>query len=268
MTEAEWFEATDVSPMLIFLRGDVELADQDPDPRPRRIGGSGELVAGPARRTTPGRLARFARECCRRWWDLPLDRHSRELITGFEQFLDGVVSEGAFRALCTGAWNGAADPERMVSVFRALDWSPTPYGVSGLTQHLAWVTATHIHRDRIADLERTATEDERFAWGFFGYDFPGFYATADTIFRPLPGLLREIVGNPFRPVTADPTWLTSSVITLALQMDDCRDFSPMAVLADALQDAGCDNVDVLNHCRGVGVHTRGCWVVDLLLGKG
>jgi hypothetical protein len=80
-------------------------------------------------------------------------------------------------------------------------------------------------------------------------------------------LLREIFGNPFRPVALDPTWLTSTVTALAKQMYESGDFSSMPVLADALQDAGCDNADVLDHCRGPGPHVRGCWVVDLVLGK-
>jgi hypothetical protein len=50
-------------------------------------------------------------------------------------------------------------------------------------------------------------------------------------------------------------------------MYDSRDFSVMPILADALQDAGCDNEDILSHCRGDGPHVRGCWVVDLVLGK-
>ena len=50
-------------------------------------------------------------------------------------------------------------------------------------------------------------------------------------------------------------------------MYDARDFSAMPILADALQDAGCDSDDILNHCRSGGVHVRGCWVVDLVLGK-
>jgi hypothetical protein len=48
---------------------------------------------------------------------------------------------------------------------------------------------------------------------------------------------------------------------------DSRDFSAMPILADALQDAGCENTDILDHCRGSGPHVRGCWVVDLVLGK-
>jgi hypothetical protein len=80
-------------------------------------------------------------------------------------------------------------------------------------------------------------------------------------------LLRDIFGNFFRPVTVDPSWLTSTAVSLAKQMYDARDFSAMPILADALQDAGCDSADVLDHCRGPGPHVRGCWVVDLVLGK-
>jgi hypothetical protein len=80
-------------------------------------------------------------------------------------------------------------------------------------------------------------------------------------------LLRDIFGNPFRPVTVDPAWLTSTVTALARQMYESRDFTPMPILTDALQDAGCDHADILGHCRSDGPHVRGCWVVDLVLGK-
>jgi len=80
-------------------------------------------------------------------------------------------------------------------------------------------------------------------------------------------LLRDIFGNPFRPVTVDPEWLTSTVVALARGIYDERAFDRLPILADALQDAGCENADVLDHCRGPGPHARGCWVVDLLLGK-
>ena len=83
----------------------------------------------------------------------------------------------------------------------------------------------------------------------------------------LVSLLHCSFGNPFHPVIADPTWLTSDVITLATGIyQDCA-FDRMPILADALQDAGCDNADILAHCRSDGPHCRGCWVVDRLLGK-
>lgn len=79
-------------------------------------------------------------------------------------------------------------------------------------------------------------------------------------------LIREVFGNPFRPVCASQ-WLTSDVIALARGIYEDRAFDRMPVLADALQDAGCDNVNVLDHCREPHEHVRGCWVIDLLLGK-
>jgi hypothetical protein len=80
-------------------------------------------------------------------------------------------------------------------------------------------------------------------------------------------LFLEHFGDILRPATLDPSCRTTTAIQLAQQMYDSRDFSAMPILADALQDAGCDNADLLDHCRGPGPHVRGCWVVDLVLGK-
>jgi hypothetical protein len=80
-------------------------------------------------------------------------------------------------------------------------------------------------------------------------------------------LVRDIFGNPFRRVVFSSEWRTDTVVSLAKQMYDSRDFGAMPILADALQDAGCDSDDILSHCRGDGPHVRGCWVVDLVLGK-
>jgi hypothetical protein len=80
-------------------------------------------------------------------------------------------------------------------------------------------------------------------------------------------LLRDVLGNPFCPVSPDPSWRTSTVVALAAGIYEERAFDRLPILADALQDAGCDNADILNHCRSDGPHVRGCWVVDLLLGK-
>ncbi len=78
-------------------------------------------------------------------------------------------------------------------------------------------------------------------------------------------LVRDIFGNPFRPVTLDPRWLTSTVLDLARIIYDERTFERMPILADALMDAGCDSEEILSHCRNGGPHVRGCWVIDLLL---
>lgn len=80
-------------------------------------------------------------------------------------------------------------------------------------------------------------------------------------------LLKDVFGNPFRPVAADPSWLTSTVVALAEGIYQERAFDRLPILADALQDAGCEQADILDHCRSPGPHVRGCWVIDLLLGK-
>jgi len=81
-------------------------------------------------------------------------------------------------------------------------------------------------------------------------------------------LLRDIFGNPFRPVTVDPAWQTATVVALAEAIYADRAFDRLPILADALEEAGCLNGDLLNHCRQPGEHVRGCWAVDLLLSKG
>jgi hypothetical protein len=86
--------------------------------------------------------------------------------------------------------------------------------------------------------------------------------------RPVQSdLIRCIFGNPFRPITLSPTWLTSTAVALAQAIYTDRAFDRLPILADALEDAGCDDADLLSHCRGEGPHVRGCFVVDLLLGK-
>ena len=81
-------------------------------------------------------------------------------------------------------------------------------------------------------------------------------------------LLQELFGNPFRPVACDELWLTTDVLAMAKGIYLDRAFDRMPILADALQDAGCSTDSVLNHCRAENFpHVRGCWVIDMLLGK-
>jgi hypothetical protein len=87
-------------------------------------------------------------------------------------------------------------------------------------------------------------------------------------------LFRCVFGNPFRPVSVDPLWLTPTVAPLARAAYAERDLPSgelaaerLAVLADALEEAGCDNAEILGHLRGDGPHVRGCWALDLVLGK-
>jgi hypothetical protein len=86
----------------------------------------------------------------------------------------------------------------------------------------------------------------------------------------LPPLIRDIWGNPFRRVAIDPsllTWHEGCVMKMAHAIYDERAFDRLPILADAMEDAGRSDADLLAHLRIPGQHVRGCWVVDLLLGK-
>lgn len=85
--------------------------------------------------------------------------------------------------------------------------------------------------------------------------------------QDLGNLIKDIFGNPFHPVAFSPHWFTSSVVDLADAIYNERTFDRMPYLGDALMDAGCDSDEMIQHCRGSGPHVRGCWVVDLILGK-
>ncbi|MBN9122285.1 MAG: hypothetical protein J0I06_24620 [Planctomycetes bacterium] len=73
--------------------------------------------------------------------------------------------------------------------------------------------------------------------------------------------------TPFRSAVLDPAWLTSTVLAMARYAYDSGDSSAVPILADALQDAGCGDEDVLTHCRDESAHVRGCWVLDAILGN-
>ena len=113
---------------------------------------------------------------------------------------------------------------------------------------------TRIWADAAAVLEAEPTGDN-LAGAFIRY----------AVHRLRKAVEAEVAPNP--SVTFSPEWRTSTAVALAQRMYDSREFSAMPILADALQDAGCDSADVLEHCRGPGPHVRGCWVVDLVLGK-
>jgi len=189
---------------------------------------------GPARKR---RL--FAVACCRLVFDWLVDNRSREAVNVAEGFADGAVDfhqlerayDQAFRAL--GIVGG--EPARAATR----------------------VALEHLTDANLSDLVALIARS-------FGTPDGDEWCGARE-FQAV--LLRDIFGNPFRPVTFSPDWRRDTAVSLARTMYESRDFSAMPVLADALQDAGCDNDDVLDHSRTPGAHVRGCWVVDSVLGK-
>jgi hypothetical protein len=125
---------------------------------------------------------------------------------------------------------------------------------------------------------RDVEEAERYAEGRQSVAaVPGFF---DISHSPFPGvngeaaLLRDLFGSPFSPVAIATDWLTPSALSLAQAAYDERimprgelDPARLAVLADALEEAGCTDPDLLGHLRSPGPHVRGCWALDLILGK-
>ena len=229
MTEAEWLACADTGPMLWFLRG----------------------------KASDRKLRLFAVECCRRIDLLITDPRSRAAVS----FAQAHADEGIRgRRGVTAAREGAATAKREAAGMRAFCAASAAEAAVGDD---AWEAATY------AGMHSSAAA----AWAALGGpgDDPNRTTTLPVSLQ-LPeirlraDILHCLIGNHFRPVARKPSWLTADVTSLARQMYVSRDLSPMPILADALQDAGCDNVDILNHCREPGPHARGCWVVDLLLG--
>jgi hypothetical protein len=86
--------------------------------------------------------------------------------------------------------------------------------------------------------------------------------------RAQRAILRDVVGPlPFRPLTFEPSWPSPAVQALAGGIYEDRRFQDLPILADALEEAGCANADILTHLRQPGEHVRGCWALDLILGR-
>lgn len=194
------------------------------------------------------KLQLFTCACGRFVSHLLIDFRSKGALPVAERFADGLVSAAEMEAVFQPACDSAGESPRY------------PLGLADGTPLPSWAAAWVVAKAVIA------TSNSRGEDAFFGaVDGARFAAMA--LGNPPAPLLHDIFGNPFHPVAVNPSWLTSTVFALAEGIYQERAFDRMPILADALQDAGCDNEDILTHCRQSGEHVRGCWVVDLLLGK-
>jgi hypothetical protein len=200
------------------------------------------------KQTSDRKLRLLICACCRRVWDLLADDRSREAVEVAERYADG-----------------SANRDDLIAVRRKADvayqWARKQHGPTAFrlccAAHLALQATSTAKKVRFDPREneflRGAKERK---------DKTERKARSD--------LIRDFISNPFCPVTLDATWLTwndCTVRKIAQSIYSDRAFDRMPILADALQDAGCTNADILNHCRSEGPHVRGCWVVDHLLGK-
>jgi hypothetical protein len=222
-------------------------------------------------RDRPGENRRhilFGCACCRSAWDMIQSDAARRLVELAEDYADGKLSEAEFKAGANPAlfadlqphYRGLGGPGQLSAraihaIGGVIELALDNYRMS----HGAYTVAQETSRDPQKDFFPTPHRPMSPKGGCVPPDFEQIQDKVQ--------LLRDIFGNPFRPVAFDRDWRTSTALALARQMYETREFSAMPILADALQDAGCDNDEILNHCRDLGPHVRGCWVVDLVLGK-
>jgi hypothetical protein len=178
------------------------------------------------------------------------DERSQQAVIVAEAYADRSVGDDILDAAATAAMD-AANACRMEPAWKKGDWAK---------MRQAWYAAQAACfatvRDELDEIQAAAEFTAKDVAKCMGGK------------SEAPGqLLREIFGNPFRPVALDPSWFTPTVLALANGIYHARDFDRMPILADALQNASCENEDILNHCRQPGEHVRGCWALDLVLGK-
>src|SRR5437763_2003777 len=199
-------------------------------------------------RASPRKLRLYAVGCCRRIWHLLRDDRCKHAVEVAQRFVDGRATafelEAAGRTVAGVArvWGDVGSPvARSTFALGGAAWAAT--------RSSAWLAAW----DAAWDARVVAGEQVR------GTDWE-----KERVWQA--GLLRDLMGNPFRPSRVEPAWRTPDVLQLAQVIYDESQFGEMPYLADALLDAGCDDLAMLEHCRGREPHYRGCWVIDLLLG--
>lgn len=244
MTEAEWVVSTNPDELLKYLSCKRQLA----------------MIR---------KLRLFCCGCCRRIWHLLSDERSRKAVEVAEQFADGLTTLTMLKAA-----------ESLPKKWEGNNWfqhnarieAPAHAAQIGFRTDKMSVANTAKVASMTADACVGAVTGDCADWHGGSGTWEdriraGWSADSLTERREQTRLLRCIFGNPFRPVMADSTWRTTNVVALAQAIYEERAFDRLPVLADALEDAGCTNEAVLGHCHGSGPHARGCWVVDLLLGK-
>lgn len=192
-------------------------------------------------RAVERKLRLFFCACCRLRWDqLPVA--ARPVVELTERYANGLVNARPLRAARRVA---EAAEQSAWPLPRSGGYAPGAWDVSH-TARLA-IAATEVHaRLRSGDVPDGSP-----------------VSAADQVVR-----LRELLADPFQPVVIEEEWLIPTVLTLAHVIQAERAFDLLPVLGDALQDAGCDRAEVLDHCYGPGAHVAGCWLVDRLTGWG
>jgi hypothetical protein len=211
-----------------------------------------------AAKSSKRKVALFSCACCRQLWDELDDDEIRLCLDAAERYADGLI-----RPRTAGTWWKRACAAR--DKLPGISHSPPRYiAYDCVSKAVASPEMGYVHNDVVAGiLARTGTTPRSGEWP----------SKADAVSRRLIKLLRDVVGNPFRPAIFHPSWLTPTVLSLAQVAYHDRvlpsgEMEPiqLAILADALEEVGALQ-DITQHLRASGPHVRGCWAVDLLLCK-
>jgi hypothetical protein len=262
MTEAEWLYAIDPALMLRAMEALAPEAPLTPDEFVE-LASQGLLRRHAATRKYDRKMRLFASACVRRLWHL-LGTRSRRLVEAAERYADGRCD---VRELDAG----------IQASFQEAHGQPTPAATVG------WAN----RRDRArASARELAGEAARAAGGYCGISaaFGVLRPTAVAAKRELrpssprgsavaeerrlqAHLLRDIFANPFGPERAPVIGELPAALSIAGAIYEERRFGDLPILADAMEDAGCTDANLVGHLRGLGPHVRGCWALDLVLSK-
>jgi hypothetical protein len=199
------------------------------------------------------KLRLFAVACCRRPYYQVADERQQKAVQLAERMADEDVDPEEWKAVHQAAyelWHAAWAASRAAQ-------QEAPQGTPEVESLVDADMATAAGWAVLEDAWEAAYQVTGVEWDEKHADEPDHQIA----------LLRDIFNNPFRPVRADSAWRTPNVVKLAQAIYDERTFDRLPIFADALEKTGCSNQDILGHCRQPGEHVRGCWVVDLLLGK-
>jgi hypothetical protein len=219
------------------------------------------------------KLRLFAVACSRRIWQYLKENRSRHIVEIADLFADGLATEVELHSAFDEAavaqeavhWEGgdAVDQSAAETVLGLREELQLAQVLDGATETVGEVVAGEAWEEIYQTPGKHWSTQER-------EDKEAFDSGQAAEMAAQAALVREVFGNPFRPVAINPAWLRWNDGTLSKRAQaiyDNRCFTDVLMLADVLEEAGCTNSDILDHCRGSGPHARGCWVVDLILGK-
>lgn len=214
----------------------------------------GPMLAFLGGKASERKLRLFAVACCRRVWHLLINEKSRCFVEVAERYADGRATLDEMQAVPGGVGypHGPQRDAHAAAVCCTYEYGPDGIHSVGMVAYIAGLAAGAAggvpHPDVVPPACVAAVAAEK---------------------KAQAGLLRDLF-DPFRPVTVRPdvlAWNDRLVPRLAQAVYDEGRWRDMPILGDALLDAGCDNDEVVGHCRSGGEHVRGCWVLDLLLAK-